>query len=162
LLAGLAKKPYIFFKMHWAWIGASRRDDHPESRTDAAEHVVGRFFEQIRSGSEITPPTSFYEQVRGRIEQIERQSVWVPFIYSGVPLRLAMSFLALSLIALGYMFIAESNIKSPDLRWMVKRQERSSIPVMSNSSAMPFCCKLSPISDGTRFARNQSGKCYDR
>jgi hypothetical protein len=113
LLAGLAKKPYIFFKMHWAWIGASRRDDHPESRTDAAEHVVGRFFEQIRSGSEITPPTSFYEQVRGRIEQIERQSVWVPFIYSGVPLRLAMSFLALSLIALGYVFIAESNIKEP-------------------------------------------------
>jgi len=67
------------------------------------------FFEHIRPSDELTPSPGFYERVRSRIEQIERQSIWIPFIYSRFSTRIAISFLALSLAAFGYVVAAEWN-----------------------------------------------------
>jgi hypothetical protein len=71
--------------------------------------VVRTVFERMRPTSGLTPSPGFYERVRRRIEEIECQSIWAPFIYSRVPIRLASSFLVLSFIVLGYVLATEAN-----------------------------------------------------
>src|SRR5690348_5562552 len=61
----------------------------------------------MRPGDDVTPSPGFYERVRSRIEEVERQSIWAPFVYARLRVRVVTACLGLSLAALGYVFAAE-------------------------------------------------------
>ena len=97
--------------MHWSWIGVKGRIELSDKGTRSAEaDILHSLFEKMRPPDEVTPSPGFYERVLSRIERIERQSIWVPFIHSPFPARAATAFLGLSLAALGYVVAAERNI----------------------------------------------------
>jgi len=110
LLVCQAEQPYILLigalDSHWGKRMMGLSDDWTRPAELA---TLPAFFEHIRPTDELTPSPGFYERVRNRIEQIERQSIWIPFIYSGFPIRIAISFLALSLAAFWCVVAAEWN-----------------------------------------------------
>lgn len=64
------------------------------------------FFEALGSPGELSPTPGFYERVRSRIQEIERQSIWAPLIYSRFHWLLVTACLALALAAISYVFSA--------------------------------------------------------
>ena len=104
--------------MYWFRIGINGTTNITDNSTGSLEPPGLRaIFEQMRSTEEFFLAPGFYERVRSRIEQIEQQSIWAPLIYCPFPARVAISFLALSLVALSYVFVSEwnSNDRSPPL-----------------------------------------------
>jgi hypothetical protein len=80
-------------------------------RTESAQlDVLCSLFEQLRPSSELTPSVGFYNRVLRRIEKVERQSIWVPFIYSRSYPHVAAAFLVLSLVVLGYVVAIERSV----------------------------------------------------
>ena len=97
--------------MHWSWIGVKRVFPASGEGTRSAEaDLLRSLFEEIRAHKELTPPPLFYERVLSRIEQVEGQSIWIPFIYSRFRMRLVTLCLGLSFAALSYVFATEWNM----------------------------------------------------
>jgi hypothetical protein len=92
--------------MDRSWVGAKGSFKATDEKTRSAEpEILTSIFESIGACEE-TPAPGFYERVRGQIDQFERQSIWIPFIYSSLPMRLVTACFGVSFALLAYLFAA--------------------------------------------------------
>jgi hypothetical protein len=81
---------------------------HGESRSEEYD-FLRTFFEQLRAPVDLGPVPGFYDRVCSRIEEMNRQSIWVPLIYSRFRWRVVTACLALALGTLSYVLAAGEN-----------------------------------------------------
>lgn len=77
-----------------------------ESRSAESDFLC-TVFEKLRAPSDVTPAPGFYERVCSRIQEINRQSIWAPLIYSRFRWRLVTACLTLTLGTLSYLLAAD-------------------------------------------------------
>ena len=97
--------------MHWSCIAVKGVFEVSGEGTRSADtDIICSLFEKIRAHEELTPSSEFYERVLNRIQQVEQQSIWAPFIYSPFRTRLVIACLGVSLAALSFVFATEWNM----------------------------------------------------
>lgn len=83
-------------------------DISPKESWSAEADMLRAVFEELRASGEVNPAPGFYDRVGSRIEEISRQSVWVPLIYSRFRWRFVTACLALALGTLSYVLAGQS------------------------------------------------------
>ena len=93
----------------------------------AEADILSLLFEELRAPDELTPAPGFYERVCSQIQEIERQSIWVPFIYSRFPSRFVTACFALALAVFSYVFAAGWNTGDPIFSSTNPEQQRDAV-----------------------------------
>lgn len=81
-------------------------DISPNESRSAEADILRAVFEELRAPGDVSPVPGFYERVCSRIEEMNRQSIWVPLIYSRFRWRVVTACLALALGTLSYVLAA--------------------------------------------------------
>jgi len=95
--------------MHWSWLAIKKSFADDGHRNYVSESRIRSVFEMMRATGEMSPAPGFYARVLCRIEDIEENSIWIPFIYSRSSVRLATACFTLSLLLFAYVVTAEWN-----------------------------------------------------
>lgn len=93
----------------------------------AEADILRAVFEELRARGELNPAPGFYDRVCGRIEEISRQSIWVPLIYSRFRWRFVTACLALALGTLSYVLAAGRSANDPIFSSSSPQEQRDAV-----------------------------------
>jgi hypothetical protein len=102
-------------------------DISPNKSRSAEADILRAVFEEMRAPGEVNPAPGFYERVCSRIEEVNRQSIWVPLIYSRFRWRVVTACLALALGTLSYVLATGRSANDPIFSSAGPQQQRDAV-----------------------------------
>lgn len=97
-----------------------------ESRSAESDFLC-TVFEELRALSDVAPASGFYERVCSRIQEINRQSIWAPLIYSRFRWRFVTACLTLTLGTLSYLLAADWSLTAATFSSANAKQRRDAV-----------------------------------
>jgi hypothetical protein len=102
-------------------------DISPNESRSAEADMLRAVFKALRAPGEVNPAPGFHDRVCSRIEEINRQSIWVPLIYSRFRWRLVTACLALALGTLSYVLAAARSANDPIFSSASPQRQRDAV-----------------------------------